>query len=186
MKANAQLTNEPHMSHGMFNFDYKITGLSSTRNGGLLGANYIQSVTPHLSLGGEVFWAGQHRKSGLGYAARYNTDKIGCLRQIASTGMVALSYVQKVSEKVSLDNRYDVTITCQEMSLPALAMTIYSVSSRLGKQFYCRLRGKIDSNGCTSAFLEERLNMGLNFILSAEIDHKKKDYKFGFGLTVGE
>ncbi|CAH2041094.1 unnamed protein product [Thlaspi arvense] len=33
----------------------------------------------------------------------------------------------------------------------------------------CRLRGKIDSNGCTAAFLEERLNMGLNFILSAEV-----------------
>lgn len=80
--------------------------------------------------------------------------------------------------------------------------------------FQCRLRGKIDSNGVVSAFLEERLNMGLNFLLSAEvrtikqpslldlyiikqvsnasraynlqIDHKKKDYKFGFGLTVGE
>uniref|UniRef100_M1BSL5 Mitochondrial import receptor n=1 Tax=Solanum tuberosum TaxID=4113 RepID=M1BSL5_SOLTU len=50
----------------------------------------------------------------------------------------------------------------------------------------CRLRGKIDSNDCVAAFLEERLNMGLNFILSAEIDHKKKGYKFGFGLTVGE
>ncbi|KAI5382655.1 hypothetical protein KIW84_070182 [Lathyrus oleraceus] len=50
----------------------------------------------------------------------------------------------------------------------------------------CRLRGKVDSNGVCAAFLEERLNMGLNFILSAELDHKKKDYKFGFGLTVGE
>jgi len=36
----------------------------------------LQSVSPHLSLGGEVFWAGQHRKSGIGYAARYNTDKM--------------------------------------------------------------------------------------------------------------
>lgn len=50
----------------------------------------------------------------------------------------------------------------------------------------CHLRGKVDSNGCVAAFLEERLNMGLNFILSAELDHPKKDYKFGFGLTVGE
>ncbi|KAL8524366.1 hypothetical protein ACS0TY_014089 [Phlomoides rotata] len=25
LKANAQLTNEPHMSHGMFNFDYKVS-----------------------------------------------------------------------------------------------------------------------------------------------------------------
>ncbi|XP_059659970.1 mitochondrial import receptor subunit TOM40-1-like [Cornus florida] len=50
----------------------------------------------------------------------------------------------------------------------------------------CRLRGKVDSNGCTSAFLEEQLNMGLNFILSAKIDHCKKDCKFVFGLAVGE
>ncbi|KAI3819594.1 hypothetical protein L1987_13435 [Smallanthus sonchifolius] len=78
-KAHAQLTNEPHMSHGMFNFDYKGTYYRTQfqlGNGGLLGASYIQSVTPYLSLGGEVFWAGQHRKSGLGYAARYNTDKM--------------------------------------------------------------------------------------------------------------
>ena len=39
-------------------------------------AIFLQSVTPYLSLGGEVFWAGQHRKSGIGYAARYNTDKM--------------------------------------------------------------------------------------------------------------
>ncbi len=36
----------------------------------------LQSVTPHLSLGGEAFWAGQHRKSGIGYAARFETDKM--------------------------------------------------------------------------------------------------------------
>jgi mitochondrial import receptor subunit TOM40 len=43
--------------------------------------NVFQSVTPHLSFGGEVFWAGQHRKSGIGYAARYNTDKMVCWPQ---------------------------------------------------------------------------------------------------------
>ena len=37
-----------------------------------------------------------------------------------------------------------------------------------------------------AALLEERLNQGVNFVLSGEIDHWKKDYKFGFGLTVGE
>ncbi|GFZ20023.1 translocase of the outer mitochondrial membrane 40 [Actinidia rufa] len=105
LKANAQLTNEQHMSHGMVNFDYKGTDYRSQfqlGNGALFGASYIQSVTPHLSLGGEVFWAGQHRKSGIGYATRYNTDKMVATGQVASTGMVALSYVQKVSEKVSL------------------------------------------------------------------------------------
>lgn len=37
-----------------------------------------------------------------------------------------------------------------------------------------------------AALLEERLNQGVNFLLSGEIDQWKKDYKFGFGLTVGE
>lgn len=50
----------------------------------------------------------------------------------------------------------------------------------------CRLRGKIDTDGKVGAYLEERINVGVNFILSAELDHVKKDYKFGFGMTVGE
>lgn len=50
----------------------------------------------------------------------------------------------------------------------------------------CRLRGRIDTEGKIAAFLEERINVGVNFLLSAELDHAKKDYKFGFGLTVGE
>ncbi|OAY66560.1 Mitochondrial import receptor subunit TOM40-1, partial [Ananas comosus] len=37
----------------------------------------------------------------------------------------------------------------------------------------CRLRGKIDSNGVVAAFLEERLNMGVNFILSTEVITKE-------------
>lgn len=180
LKANAQLTNEPHMSHGMFNFDYKGKDYRTQfqlGNGALFGASYIQSVTPHLSLGGEVFWTGQHRKSGIGYAARYNTDKMVSTAQVASTGMIALSYVQKVSEKVSLASEFMYNYLSRD------------VTSSFGYDYIlrqCRLRGKIDSNGCTSALLEERLSMGLNFILSAEIDHRKKDYKFGFGLTVGE
>ncbi|XP_055829640.1 mitochondrial import receptor subunit TOM40-1-like isoform X1 [Solanum dulcamara] len=180
LKANGQLTGEPHMSHGMVNFDYKgkdYRAQCQLGNGALLGASYIQSVGPHLSLGGEVFWAGQHRKSGIGYAARYNTDKMVAAGQVASTGMVALSYVQKISDKVSLASDF----MYNYMSRDVTASVGYDYILR-----QCRLRGKIDSNGCVAAFLEERLNMGLNFILSAEVDHKKKDYKFGFGLTVGE
>ena len=50
----------------------------------------------------------------------------------------------------------------------------------------CRLRGKVDTDGKVGALLEERINVGVNFVLSAEIDHPKKDYKFGFGMTLGE
>ncbi|CDP04010.1 unnamed protein product [Coffea canephora] len=180
LKSSAQLTNEPHMSNVMASFDYKGKDYRSQfqlGSGALFGASYIQSVTPNLSLGGEVFWTGQHRKSGIGYGARYNNDKMVATGQVASTGMVLLSYVQKVSEKVSLASEF----VYNHMSKDVTATFGYDYILR-----QCRLRGKIDSNGCVGALLEERLNLGLNFILSAEIDHRKKDYKFGFGMTVGE
>ncbi|KAK8959647.1 Mitochondrial import receptor subunit TOM40-1 [Platanthera guangdongensis] len=180
LKVNAQLTNEPHFSQGMFNFDYKGSDFRTQfqiGNNAFYGANYIQSVTPNLSLGSEVFWLGHQRKSGIGFAARYNTEKMVATGQVASTGVVALSYVQKVSEKVSLASDFMYNQTTRD------------VTASFGYDYIlrqCRLRGKIDSNGVVSSFLEERLNMGVNFILSAEVDHRKKDYKFGFGMTVGE
>ncbi|MQL71307.1 hypothetical protein Taro_003618 [Colocasia esculenta] len=180
LKINAQLTNEPHYSQGMFNFDYKGKDYRSQfqiGNNAFYGANYIQSVTPFLSLGTEIFWLGHQRKSGLGFAGRYNTPKWVGTAQVASTGVVALSYVQKVSEKVTLASDF----MYNHMTRDVTASFGYDYILR-----QCRLRGKIDSSGCVAAFLEERLNMGVNFVLSAEIDHVKKDYKFGFGLTVGE
>lgn len=180
LKINAQLTNEPHYSQGMFHFDYKGRDFRTQfqiGNNAFYGVNYIQSVTPYLSLGSEVFWLGHQRKSGIGFAARYNTDKMVATGQIANTGIAALSYVQKVSEKVSLASDF----VYNHMSRDVTASFGYDYILR-----QCRLRGKIDSNGCVAAFLEERLSMGLNFILSAEIDHRRKDYKFGFGMTVGE
>jgi mitochondrial import receptor subunit TOM40 len=97
--------------------------------------------------------------------------------QVASTGIVALSYVQKVSEKVSLASDF----MYNHMSRDVTSSFGYDYMLR-----QCRLRGKFDSNGVVAAYLEERLNMGVNFLLSAEIDHSKKNYKFGFGMTVGE
>ncbi|XP_077226428.1 mitochondrial import receptor subunit TOM40-1-like [Tasmannia lanceolata] len=180
LKINAQLQNEPHFSQGTFNFDYKGKDFRSQfqmGNSAFFGINYIQSVTPHLALGCEAFWLGHQRKSGIGFAARYNTDKWVAAGQVASTGIVALSYVQKVSEKVSLAT----DLLYNHMTRDITTSVGYDYILR-----QCRLRGKFDSNGCVAAYLEERLHMGVNVILSAEIDHRKKDYKFGFGMTVGE
>ena len=64
-----------------------------------LGFNYFQSVTPWLAVGGETFWLGQQRKSGTGFAARMHDDKSVATAQVASTGVVSLTYVHRVSEK---------------------------------------------------------------------------------------
>lgn len=40
--------------------------------------------------------------------------------------------------------------------------------------------------GTVSCFIMERFAPGINFMLSAELEHSDKNYKFGFGFTVGE
>ena len=69
-------------------------------NSQFVGVNYLQSVTPHLALGGEAFWLGQQRKSGAGFAARYANDAHVATTQVATTGLVSLTYLRRVSEKV--------------------------------------------------------------------------------------
>lgn len=243
MKLQTQLTKEKGYSQVMLDVDAKgqdWQGQVKVGNGAFYGLNYIQSVTPALSMGGEAFWLGTQRKSGIGFAARHATDKsvgtvqvrsrqveaaavpsarppaprppwetvptmrsgcplrvslllaqhlgkssllsVSCFRlstphQVATTGLVSLTYVHNVSEKVHLASDFLYNWNSRE----ATASVGYDYILR-----QCRLRGRVDSNGAVAAFLEERLNVGVNFLLSAEIDHFKKDYKFGFGMTVGE
>ncbi|EOA36488.1 hypothetical protein CARUB_v10011140mg [Capsella rubella] len=179
IKANAQLTNEEPMPQGAFSFDYKGSDYRTQLqigNGSFYGANYIQHVTPRLSLGAEVFWVGQQRQSGVGYVARYETDKMVASGQVASNGLAVMNYVQKVSEKVSLATDFIYNFVSRDVT----ASVGYDYLLR-----QCRLRGKIDSKGVTAAYLEEHLSIGLKLLLSAEVDHVKKDYKFGFGVNAG-
>jgi mitochondrial import receptor subunit TOM40 len=180
LKSQFQLASERGMSQGMFDLDLK----GSDWNGQLkmgtsqfYGANYFQSVTPNLALGGEIFYLAEQRRSGIGLAGRYSTDKYIATAQIANTGLVSLSYLHKVNEKVSLASDFMYNSNARE----ANASFGYDYMLR-----QCRLRGRVDTEGKIAAFLEERVNVGVTFILSAEIDYPKKDYKFGFGMTVGE
>jgi len=69
-------------------------------NGQFVGVNYLQSVTPNLALGGEAFWLGQQRKSGAGFAARYADKENVATAQVATTGLVSVAYLRRISEKV--------------------------------------------------------------------------------------
>ncbi|KAF5749848.1 mitochondrial import receptor subunit TOM40-1 [Tripterygium wilfordii] len=88
--------------------------------------------------------------------------------------MVALSYVQKVSEKVSLATDFMYNLPSRDVTASAGYDYILRRS---------RLRGKIDSTGCVAAYLEERLDMGLNFILSAELS---QDLVINYGSMILE
>eukprot|EP00889_Picochlorum_renovo_P005640 jgi/Picre1/32670/NNA_008016.t1 len=180
LKTQFQMANEEGMSQGMFDVDLKgadWNGQVKVGTSQFYGANYFQSITPKLSMGGEIFYLAEQGRSGIGLAGRYATDKSVSTAQIANTGLVSLSYLQRVNEKVSLASEFMYNLNARE----ANASFGYDYMLR-----QCRLRGRIDTDGKIAAFLEERVNVGVTFLLSAEVDYPKKDYKFGFGMTVGE
>lgn len=149
--------------------------------GGLLGASYLQSVSENLALGAEGFYHALNRKvrGGAG-AARYvwggngenvATAKVGSF----GNGAVELAYQRKVSEKVSLatELNYFHNQACQ---------------FGLGYEFKlrsCIFKGHVSSDTTCSAVLEEHIQPGINLVLSGQLNHKKKDYKFGAGLNIG-
>ena len=58
----------------------------------------------------------------------------------------------------------------------------------LGYEFKLRqatFKGLVQSDTTCSATLEERIQPGVSMLFSGMLNHKKKDYKFGFGLIVG-
>ncbi|EFH66217.1 hypothetical protein ARALYDRAFT_334563 [Arabidopsis lyrata subsp. lyrata] len=141
----------------------------------IIGATYIQRVTPRLSLGGEFFWATMAQESGVGYAARYETNKMVASAKVISTGSVIMTYVQKISKKVSLAT--DFVYNCFSRDVKAKVGYECDIS-RLS-----RVQGMIDSNGVAYALLKKEMKMGLASLLSACLDHMKKDYKLGLSLT---
>jgi len=180
VKIRADIMENRAHSQGMLDVDYKgldWQGQLKVGNQQFFGANYLQSVTPTLALGGEAFWLGAQRKSGAGFAFRNQGSKGVSTGQVATTGLLSLSYVHRVSDKVGLATDFLWNWNSKEVT----ATVGYDYMLR-----QCRLRGKIDSNGLISAYLEEQLNVGIRLLVSAEVDHAKKDYRFGFGMTVGE
>eukprot|EP00798_Chlamydomonas_sp_ICE-L_P013142 gene13142-3464_t len=146
-------------------------------NPSFMGINYFQSVTPNFQAGGELFYLASNLKSGVGMAMRHSSDKHVATAQIATTGILSLQYAHKVNEKITLATDFLLHMASRE----ATATMGYDCMLR-----QCRLRGKVDTNGVVSTFLEERFSPGINFVLSAELDHWNSNYKFGFGVVAGE
>ncbi|KAL6764076.1 40 kDa translocon at mitochondrial outer envelope membrane [Haematococcus lacustris] len=180
MKLHLQLSGEPGQSQAMLDTDLKGGDWNAQLKLGspsFLGLNYFQSLTPRLSAGGEFFWLHSNLKSGVGLAMRHQGTKHVATMQVATTGILSLQYAHKVNEKVTLATDFLWQFATRE----ATATLGYDATLR-----QCRLRGKIDTNGVVTAFLEERFSPGINFVLSGELDHLHSNYKFGFGVVAGE
>lgn len=180
VKFHCQLSNEPGQSQVMVDSDVKGGDWNAQLklgNPGFVGLNYFQSITPRLSVGGEMFWLHSNMKSGTGIAVRHAGERHVATLQFASTGIANMQYTHKVNDKVTLATDFLWHIASRDVT----ATVGYDCNLR-----QCRLRGKVDTNGVVTTYLEERFSPGINFVLSAELDHWNSNYKFGFGIVAGE
>jgi len=183
VRMQAQAAPEQYSSNSFkADVDYKGGDFSAAAyviGGGLLGGSYLQSVSENLAIGGECFYHALNRRvrGGAG-ALRYVWGGKGehvATAKVGSFGNVELAYQRKVSEKVALatEMQYYHNQFCQ---------------FGLGYEFKLRsaiFKGLIQSDTTCSAVLEEQIQPGISLVLSGQLNHKKKDYKFGMGLTIG-
>jgi len=199
-RVNAQLTDStllrmqssvgPDQTSCKVDLDYK--GGSNTASGyfmgggqqhGLVGVHAMQSLTENLAVGAEGFYHTTSPKLILGGAGVAKLSWGGKGENVATAkvatfgaGAVELAYSRKVSPKVGL----------------ATELTYYHnqlCQFGLGYEFALQkatFKGLIQSDTTCSASLEERISPGVNLLLSAALNHKKKDYKFGVGLVIGQ
>lgn len=155
----------------------------SVMEGGLTAiviADYMQAITPKLSLGLEGVWQrpslGAKPETALSYAARYrNTDWIASA-QVHASGQLGASYWRRLSEKV------DAGVDCQLQFAPGMGgagmfggmkkegSATVGVKYNFATSVY---RAQIDSAGKVGCVLEKRVAPAITFNFAAEIDQWK-------------
>lgn len=165
-----------------FNASLKAINPSILEGGitGIMIADYMQSITPSLSVGLEGVWQrqslGQKPETALSYAARYKSTDWIASAQLHATGTLGASYWRRLSEKV------EAGVDCQLQFAPGTGgagmfagmrkegQTTVGVKYNFATSVY---RAQIDSNGKVGCVLEKRVAPAISFNFAAEIDQWK-------------
>jgi len=179
LKVSGQAVPEPHSSAVSIEADYKggdWFGNFKWGNPGLYGISYTQMLTPQLTLGAETFYHHKQGMSVVSFGGRYDTPK-SVVSGILSAAHCSASYTHKISPRIAFST--ELTASWASGGFDTVATGGFEYSLRTA-----HLKSHIDTNGKVTALVEEMLNQFTNITLCAELDHKKKQYHFGFGITM--
>lgn len=179
LKVSGQAVPEPHNSAISVEADYKGNdwfGNFKWGNPGLYGISFTQMLSPQLTLGAETFYHHKQGMSVVSFGGRYDTPKY-VASGILSAAHCSASYTQKISPRIAFST--ELTATWASGGFDTVATGGFEYSLRAA-----HLKSHIDTNGKVTALVEEMLNQFTNISLCAELDHKKKQYHFGFGVTM--
>ncbi|XP_010477622.1 PREDICTED: mitochondrial import receptor subunit TOM40-1-like isoform X1 [Camelina sativa] len=171
VKANAVLRFDPCVLTGLVTFDHmglRHRAQLQLGSKGVLGATYVHRCTPSLSLGTEFVCSNLAHDPAVGFALRFEDDKTVATAKGSSTGSLLITYLHKVSKKVFLATDFVYNIFSKD------------VKASVGCDYMfdqCRVIGRIDSDGVACASLEEGVNSGLKFLVSASWDQSRGLWK---------
>jgi mitochondrial import receptor subunit TOM40 len=150
--------------------------------GNYAALNFLQSVTPSLAVGGDATYIGAQNVAVGNYGARYTGPNwVGSAQWSGMQGALSANYKRTVTRGVNGGDR--VAIGAELQVSAALESTV-----TLGGEFnlkQSKIQTTIDGTGCMKTTLETKLGPGSTLVFSAEADHSKDAYRFGYGLNVG-
>lgn len=148
----------------------------SIGGGDYFSCNYLQSVTPRFCVGGEAAYIGAQKVSVGSYGMRYN-------------GISWMGSAMYNGQQQALSLNYKKTATKDRVNFGAELTVFPTLESQLlvGAEFQLKqskIHTVVDGGGCIKTVCETKITPGMNLQLSAEADHMKDNYRFGYGLTV--
>ncbi|KAJ1996722.1 translocase of outer mitochondrial membrane [Coemansia thaxteri] len=191
LKSQAQLMRSD--SQSMFQAECEYTGSDYTANikainpspvdgSGIYLANYLQSITPKLSVGAELLYQCPMpavQETSTSFSARYqpSADRVW-VAQTQGSNVLSTSYWRKISDKC------EAGAELQLLNVPSQGRREASCSVGVKYEFAAStIRAMADSFGKVSMLLEEKIAPGFSFLVSGELDHLKGENKFGVGLN---
>jgi len=179
LRLSGQATQEPHNSACNAEVDYRGSywfGSFKWQNPGSYNLSYMQSITPKLSAGMETVYVAKQGVSGIGFGGRYDTENFTATGMLAA-GFLTTSYTQKVSRDVNLSTEFQANLQSGSLETTWSGGFEYTLRSS-------HFKAHLDSNFKVYAILEEMLNQFTRISVAAELDHKKKNYRFGLGVSM--
>jgi mitochondrial import receptor subunit TOM40 len=184
------------MGGGLFQFENDYTGADFTASikannpsvleGGLTGSvvgDYLQSITPRLSLGLNAHWQREAMNKVpdimLTYAARYKGDDwIGSARVVPLVGLLQVSYWRRIADKIDAGVNLELSMIGGGGPMggmmggaprPEGAATIGAKYEFRGATY----RAQVDSNGRLGCMLEKRVAPPVSITFVGQLDHVK-------------
>jgi mitochondrial import receptor subunit TOM40 len=156
----------------------------SILEGGLTGTvsgDYMQSITPRLSLGLNAAWQREAMNKGpdmfLTYMARYKgNDWIGSARFMSMMGIVQLSYWRRIAEKIEAGVNLEVAMAGNPQAAMMGMPSGPEGQATIGAKYDFRnssFRAQVDSNGRIACMLEKRVAPPVQVTFVGQIDHIK-------------